>query len=182
MYNFKHLYGPEHFIPAPNSSNKFWSILFGYMEKYSKTGDSLLLVAEPKEVLPVFKEKFKLSKIDTLGYSGEKGKDYEVDLNIQDSLLIARGLREYNFVFSQALLEHICRPSIAIENMVDALKPEGYLILHTHNTEMPYHAFPIDCCRFYKDFFFDLCKYIDIEVVEYDEWGRNIFVCYRKLN
>lgn len=180
MYNFKHLYGPEHFIPAPNSSNKFWSILFGYMEKYKKERSSLLLIAEPGRVKRIFRERFSPIIVDSTGYSGKKGRNYKVNLNVPDSLTDVC-VRDYDFVFSQALLEHVCRPSVAIENMVDALKPEGYLILHTHNTEMPYHAFPIDCCRFYKDFFFDLCKYIDIEVVEYDEWGRNIFVCYRKL-
>jgi hypothetical protein len=175
MGNFKCFYGPEHFTPAPNSSGKFWNVLMGYMGQYSKTGDSLLLVAEPKECCPLF-YRYNLSFIDNLGYSGEKGCEYKVDLNV-----IAQIIYQYNIVFSQALLEHVCRPSVAIENMVNLTLPGGYIMIHSHNPEMPYHGFPHDCCRFFKDFFIDLCKYLPVEMVEYDEWGRNIYTCYRKL-
>lgn len=175
MKNFEHLYGMRHYIDADNLSKGFHGVLFGYLEKYADPEDKMLLVGENKSVIPVFRERVSVGKIDTLGYSGEKGENFSVDLNIKHEYA-----PEYDIVFCQALLEHLCRPSIAIENMANLTKYAGIIIIHTHNIKMKYHGFPGDCCRFFKDFFVDLQKYINIKLREYDEWDEQIFVCYQK--
>ena len=162
----------KHYIPANNSSKGFHGILFQYILKYMEAFDLLLLVTEPDSVIPVFKKEFPELSI----YNLDCERD-EVDLNRLNNY----DGTYYNMILAQAVLEHVSRPSVVIENLVYHLHSNGYLFLHTHNTKMKYHNYPIDCCRFYKDFFIDLQKYIGVELVEYDEWDKHIFVAYRRI-
>lgn len=175
MKNFTNYYGYEHYIPANNLSKGFHGVLFAYLKQYHKANDQLLLIAENEAVLPVFNSYFPALDITCQGYGGEKGEEFH-DLNIHRAYM-----PQYNLVLSQALLEHICMPCVAIRNMADLLHKEGYIFIHTHNLKMGYHAFPVDCVRFHKDFFVELQKYIPIKLIEFDEWAEHIFICYQKL-
>jgi len=90
------------------------------------------------------------------------------------------GLWDIACVMSQALLEHVCRPSIAIENMLRMTEPGGVVILHTVNPECGYHAFPIDCVRFFPDFWADLAKYLPFELLWFKEHHQNHFAAMRR--
>jgi SAM-dependent methyltransferase len=57
----------------------------------------------------------------------------------------------FDSVICQAVLEHVKDPVAAVKNMVSALKRGGLLYLHSHGPAFPYHAYPIDCYRFYRD-------------------------------
>lgn len=50
-------------------------------------------------------------------------------------------------IFSQATLEHIERPWVAVHSMAAMLKPSGLLYLNTHQT-FPIHGYPNDYFRF----------------------------------
>ncbi len=175
--DFEQFYGG--YITADNLSLGFHQILFEYMKHYKKKDDIFLLVGENNKVFPVFLKHFPGHYWNYLGYDGNNGEKYDLDLNV--SLEFAPST-QFNFVFCQALLEHVCRPSIVIENLRQFTKKDGYIILHTHNFKQPYHAYPIDCCRFYKDFFYDICKYVPLEVIEYNEWEQHIFVVWKRIN
>lgn len=180
MYNFKHLYGYDHYIPADNLSKGFHGVLFGYLKKYHNLNQSILLAGENKQVEPIFSY-YSYEKISYLSYYGNIGEKYEIDLNLPISLRDRVKIKDHDIVFCQALLEHTCRPSIVIENLARMTVDNGYILLHTHNRNMGEHKFPVDCCRFLPDFFTELQKYLPIEMVEYDEWDEHVFVCYRKV-
>ena len=175
MKNYSYAYGMENYIPANNLSKGFHGILFEYLKEWTDPQDNILLIGENEDVIPVFKERLKYGKIDTMGYNGEKGETYNIDLNILQEFK-----EGYHIIFSQALLEHLCRPSVAIENMVNLCYYGGCIILHTHSPLFPYHAYPVDCCRFHKDYFKEMEKYLPVIIRAYDEWDNHIFVCYQK--
>ncbi len=156
-------------IVAENESGGFHGILFDYLRSYARAGQSVKLVSETEKVLTTFKDHF-----DLLNFECEN----KLDLNI---LHKCKAKDKVDVVFAQAVLEHVCRPSIVIENFCNMVKVDGHIILHTHNRHMEHHAFPIDCCRFFKDFFVDLCKYLPVELMEYHEWDRHIAVCYKRI-
>lgn len=173
MNNFKHLYGMQHYIPAQNSSQGFHGVLFGYIEKYIKEGNSILLISEPEKVIPVFKERF-----PDAGYISNRehtGGAY-TDLNIEKEYCADRA----DIILCQAVLEHICNPFGAIHNLRRMTNKNGYIFIHTHNIKMQYHAYPIDCLRYYKDFFVNITEYINLKLIEYDEWNEHIFIAYQK--
>lgn len=158
-------------IEADNESGGFHGELFDYLKQYGKQDGSVYLVSETEKVIPVFQDYFP----EITFVIAEKF----VDLNVLQPTFKTKS--KVDVVFAQALLEHICRPCVAIENFCGMVKSGGYIILHTHNNNMGYHAYPVDCCRFFKDYFVALCKYLPVKVSEYDEWNEHIAVCYRRV-
>lgn len=164
-------------ISAPNSSHGFHYQLFNYIDKYINPGGDIFLVSEPTEVIPVFQEHFPNAKhIDILPCEGEHGETF-VDLCVPINSLDWR----FDIVLSQATLEHVCRPSIFIENLVGFTKIGGHVVIHTHNPKMAEHKWPYDCVRFLKDFWFSLEEYIPAKVVEYEEEDVHLFVVYERI-
>jgi len=167
-------------MKAPNLSHFFWTILFDFARKY-RQGDDTWVVAEPKAVLPMFKRELPGCNPVLLQTSGKRGERYDTDLNI-----LRDYEKQFDIVFSQALLEHVCRPSIVLENFTRATKPGGIIVLHTHRPGRAFHPYPVDCVRFFKDFFTEMQKYLPIELIEYIEHpstgpkSYHVFVAYRK--
>lgn len=176
MFNFKNYYGMDHFIKSPNLSGGFHGLSFQYIKKYFKENNSMLLIAENSQVNDTFKAHFPSIQVVNLGYEGSVGQKYHIDLNKEQIFV-----NSYDMVFSQALLEHVCNPVQCVKNMANLCKTDGYIFIHTVNSQMPLHRYPIDCLRFYEDWFKDICNYLPIELVEYDEWGAHCFAAYKKL-
>lgn len=162
-------------IPAPNLSKGFHQVLLGMLMKWAPSKKALL-IAENPEVVPAVKGAVGDDwQLDCLGYKGLVGESYEVDLNVLQDFPTT-----YPAVMSQALLEHVSRPSVAIENMIRMVDPGGVVILHTVNPGCGYHAFPIDCVRFFPDFWRDLAQYIPYELLWFREDVLNHFVAMRR--
>jgi hypothetical protein len=165
----------HYYIPAPNVSSGFHAIELEYLRFYG-IGKTCILVAEPAEVIPVFKEHFIDTDFYTTTYYGPKHDIYEWDLNI----LFDYG-KTFDSVLSQATLEHVCRPSIMIENLVNLCTIGGTIVVHSVGPKCLEHRIPIDCVRFLRDFYYDLEKYLPIKVLAYTESGPHQFVAYRKI-
>ncbi len=176
MNKFDKYCGMHAWIPAPNLSNGFHGILFQYIKEYYQDRNSLLMIAENDNVNNIFEREFRNISINNNSYSGSKGEQF-IDLNIK-----LNWESKFDFVLSQALLEHVCRPCIALENMVDATKIGGKIIIHTQNAQMGYHAVPIDCLRFFKDWFVDMQKYLPIKLIAWNEFGPHLFCMYERIN
>lgn len=166
---------PHRYIPAKNASSGFHGILFEMIREYKTDGD-ILLLSEPPEVIPLFQEAFPGTNFVTTSYSGQLCENFEFDLNI-----FTTSNKKYDIVFSQATLEHISRPSIAIENMLERTKVNGHVIIHTVGPLCPLHRLPIDCVRFMRDFYYDLENYLPGKVVVYSESGMHQFIIYQRI-
>lgn len=172
---FEQFCNMDSYISAPNLSNGFHGILFEYINKYYKSRDSILLIAENNNINYIFKNRFPGIIIYNNEYEGNIGQKF-TDLNVSGALS-----GSFNFVFSQALLEHICRPDIALENMVNVTTIGGHIIIHTQNPQMAYHKCPVDCLRFFKDWFIEMQKYLPIKLVEWNEFGPHMFCVYERV-
>lgn len=186
--NFKYVEGRDYSDPMSVSGNVpkrglgdgWHGVLIDYIEKYRGYDKkmNIALIAESKEACEDLNKLFKNSNIDNIvDYQDKKtGIDFDIDLNIKQNFSA-----KYDIVLTQALLEHIVNPFMAIENFSDLLIDNGLLVLHTHNIKMQYHPYPIDCIRFYKDFFENITQYIDLELLEYLEASCHIFCVYRRI-
>ncbi len=173
--NLEHLMTQPH-VKAPNLSGGFHRVLFEMMSKWAPSKKALL-IAENPDVIPSVKGALGQDwEIECLGYQGKTGETYDIDLNVRQDFE-----KVYPVVLSQALLEHVCRPSIAIENMISMLEIGGVLVIHTHGPEAGYHAFPVDCVRFMHDFWTDLTKYIPYELLWFGETGPHHFAAMRRI-
>lgn len=148
-------------ISAPNLSACFLSLTLNLLDFYMPKGDCLL-VGENPEVIPVLQPLFPDLNFFTFGYSGDLGQIPNQDFNI-----LFEPSRAYDVVLCQSCLEHVCRPSIFLENMNNLCKIGGYSISTTHGPLCPLHGVPIDCSRFLRDFFISLCDYVPMRLVAY---------------
>lgn len=69
-----------------------------------------------------------------------------------------------DFIFSQATLEHVHDPFGALKNMSNSLLSEGRIYLHTHGPDCKLHRYPVDCCRFFPDFFKVAAQKLDLTI------------------
>ena len=144
------------FFSAPNISSGFWSIELDMLEAYG-VGKSLVLVAEPEAVIPRLRGRFPgVEDVQVLPYWGDKGETFKYDLCTPFEYP-----QKFDSALCQATLEHIPRPATAIENMLRLLNPEGILVLHTVGPGSPYHRYPVDCLRFWPDFYPEVTKYLN---------------------
>ncbi|MGB0747781.1 MAG: hypothetical protein ACPGO3_03455 [Magnetospiraceae bacterium] len=79
-------------------------------------------------------------------------------------------------VISHAIIEHLIDPFGHLRDLIGLLAPGGHLIVHTAMPGFPYHRYPVDCFRFYPDWFEEVAdrfhltvrdKYIGDEQIVY---------------
>lgn len=58
-----------------------------------------------------------------------------------------------DYVVSHAMLEHLINPYNHVRDCYSLLVPGGSLILHSVIPGFQYHRFPVDCIRFFPDWF-----------------------------
>jgi len=130
--------------------------------------DSIVALTEPEECKIVLSKLLKESYIDCI--------PFPPDLNI-----LSEWPKKYSITILQAVLEHVCRPSVCLENLVKLTKKDGLICVHTHPPgTIGYHGYPIDCCRFYSDFFVENQKYIPYEIIKIEQFDQHIF-CIAKV-
>jgi hypothetical protein len=164
-------------FPKSGLGGGFHGVLLDYIEQFkTKDAKTMLLIAESFEAAKELNKAFSWAEISNLvDYSDKKlGSDYDIDLNIKQNFE-----SKYAIILSQALLEHICNPFMAIENFADLLHDGGLIVLHTYNYKIPYHAYPIDCVRFYRVWFYNLPNYLPIKV-QFLEADVHMFCVYKK--
>lgn len=143
-------------IPMPNRSKFYHGVLLDWCRHFGIKGNVLLVGENGKNGGPVgaqFKQRFPaIERIETLDL---EDADHICDLTVTVSL----GEQKWEFVICQAVLEHVFDPVQAIRNMV-GMVDEGYVLIHTHGPEYPEHKHPVDCIRFLRDFFLQVCDKI----------------------
>lgn len=59
-------------------------------------------------------------------------------------------------IVSHAMLEHLIDPCRHVLDCFGLLRPQGFLVLHSVMPGFQYHRFPVDCLRFFPDWFEEL--------------------------
>jgi SAM-dependent methyltransferase len=83
---------------------------------------------------------------------------------------------KFDVIISQAMLEHLLDPYRHVTDLSGMLNPGGHLILHTHIPGFSYHRHPIDCLRFYPDWFEEVAKRLNLSVS--DRYIGDLRICY----
>lgn len=91
-------------------------------------------------------------------------------------------VEKYDWVVTQATLEHVVDPVAAIRTMLSVLKDGGYLYMHSVGPAFGYHQHPIDCYRFHKDVLFAWAELFDVELLDIHWHASHWFTAYRKKN
>jgi len=70
-----------------------------------------------------------------------------------------------DLIASHAMIEHLINPYRHVMDCHDLLNPGGHMIFHTVIPGFQYHRYPIDCLRFFPDWFEEIAKRLGAEVV-----------------
>jgi SAM-dependent methyltransferase len=160
------------YFPVDNQSRGYHGIEKQWWDVYASKSPKVLLVGEDEKAAVSFNAIYPEWKITTLDkyLEGEHTDLCSADLGIFDLILC------------QATLEHVHDPFGAMENMARSLNDNGILVVHTHAPEFPYHAFPVDCFRFMKDWWYSLPEYLPLDLLElFMVDNRHVFTCYRRV-
>ena len=184
-FNLENEYWVGGLYKAPNLSSGFHGILKQWWEYYcSNTDKIVLLVAENIDVKKQLQELYPNWIIHICDYYPELQSGNNIDIVGDICEFGSIPENTYDLIVSQANLEHIYDPYGAMINIFNGLKKGGFVISHTHPPGMGYHAFPHDCIRFMKDWWYLVEKHskIPVELMELYQTHNdaNVFSCYRK--
>ncbi len=73
-------------------------------------------------------------------------------------------LPKVNLIASHAMIEHIIDPYKHVSDCYNLLKPGGHMIFHTVMPGFQYHRYPVDCFRFFPDWFEEIAKRLDAQI------------------
>lgn len=109
----------------------------------------LLLPGEYKRVTPAYTEWLGIdaTQVVTAGLGG----DVDVDWNFEEDP--PAGIGPFSLIVSQAMIEHLLDPYKHIRDLYSLLDDGGSMIIHTVTPGFKYHRHPVDCCRFFPDWF-----------------------------
>ena len=100
--------------------------------------------------------------------------DYELDPT-------GVGKKKFKLIISQATLEHLIDPYKHICDLIDLIDYDGYLVVHTVLPGFFYHRFPIDCFRFYPDWFETISVKRNLEIIDKQISAFSITYQFQKL-
>jgi hypothetical protein len=120
----------------------------------------LFLPGEPGVVVPTYAEWLGVdrSQMTTAGLS----EDVDVVWNFEDDP--PAGLGPFSLIVSQAMIEHLIDPYKHARDLYSLLGEGGNLIIHTVVPGFGYHRYPVDCVRFFPDWFEEVADRLGAEI------------------
>lgn len=89
--------------------------------------------------------------------------DMDVEWNYEQSP--PENIGQFDCIVSQSMLEHLLDPFKHIQDSIELLNSGGVLIIHTMMPGFNYHRHPVDCLRFYPDWFEEIAKRHALKIV-----------------
>lgn len=181
-YKFKKIYGDFGFgknykksrIKGLDSESR---IIYGAIVEFIHTIKppikTLLLPGENNSIKKVYHDEFSIPNVTNAGIL--EGMDYFWDFEKD-----APDMGKFQLIVSQAMLEHLINPYKHVKDLSDLLENGGYLIVHSEMPGFLYHRYPIDCQRFYPDWFEEMGKRLNLRIVLKNICDGHIFYMYCK--
>ena len=138
-------------LNLPNESKFYHGELIQWVIDFQPGTKDILLAGEERIIGNALSSIWKPRTLTTAGFG-----DVDIPWDFDHSPPIER---RFDIIVSQAILEHITEPSKHLRDLWSLLEPQGILIVHTVMPGYGYHKYPIDCQRFYPDFFEAMEKY-----------------------
>ena len=179
-YRFAELYGDFNFGKSfdrqaikglAQESGKIYGGIIRFLQSLPKSPTNLFLPGENNAVKPVYADllNIPLEKIITAGILDDMDVqwNFEADPPVQT---------QYDCIISQSMLEHLIDPYKHVRDCASLLQPGGHMILHTMMPGFNYHRYPVDCMRFYPDWFEEVAKRLSLTVA--DKYIHNARITY----
>ncbi len=160
-------------LGLPNESKFYHGQIMHWVRHLAPS--TILLAGEEMDVAPIIGNEVGASLVETAGLHGA---NYLWDFNLTPPQ--ALGPMRYDMVITQAIFEHILNPYMYLSFLALLTGPGGHVVIHTHTPGFPYHKFPIDCLRYYPDWFEAVGPHFNLEVVGIVSDSAHLFINYRR--
>jgi SAM-dependent methyltransferase len=160
---------------VPNESGQIRGELVYLLDGIRSSVKSLLLPGEKNIIKPIFAELLGIpvAAITTAGLAEDM--DWQWDFEKPPP-----GFGQFDCIVSQAMLEHLIDPYMHMRDLEKHLAPAGYLIVHSVTPGFDYHRYPVDCVRFFPDWFEEVGKRLKLDVEKKFFDRGHITYMYRK--
>jgi SAM-dependent methyltransferase len=164
-YNAKHIRGLK------KESGVIRGVIVDNVEKFESRVQRVLLPGEYNADKNQYSKMIGIH-IDNILTAGIGG-DMDYEWNFEDD---PPEMGEFDLIISQAMLEHLLNPYKHVADLSKMLNPGGKLILHTHIPGFGYHRYPVDCLRFFPDWFEETASRLTLNVL--DRYIGDLRICY----
>jgi SAM-dependent methyltransferase len=136
----------------------------------------MLLPGEYNAVKPIYAGAFGLAaeRIVTAGLHPDMDHRWNYE---QDP---PAGLGPFDCIVSQAMIEHLVDPYRHLRDCAGLLAPGGHLVVHTVLPGFTYHRHPVDCLRFFPDWFEEVGRRLGLAVADRVIHDGHIVYKYRR--
>ena len=158
-----------------NESKQVFGMVVQFIRNIDVPIDLMLLAGESSSAKPIYSSITGISpnNITTAGLHEDADRKW----NFED---YPPRLSKFDCIVSHAVLEHLIDPYRHVSDLVSLLEPRGHLVVFTVAPGFPYHRHPIDCFRFFPDWFEAVAQRLDLEVC--DRFFGDERVVYRFRN
>lgn len=127
----------------------------------AQPADVLLLAGDRNSAKPAYARITGIPerRIYTAGLHDEMDYRWNYDLAPPDTM------PQVALIASHAMLEHLTDPYLHLSSCYRLLSPGGHAIIHTVMPGFQYHRHPVDCLRFYPDWFEGVALRLGAQVV-----------------
>jgi len=136
----------------------------------------MLLAGEDNKVKKSYSDLMKLPEETFVTAGLGKGGDFEWDFDGVPS----DKLGKFDVIVSHAMIEHLVDPYCHVKSLIHLLEPGGIVIVDTVMPGFPYHRYPVDCVRFFPDWFMEVAKRNHVEIYDQFIAEDHIVFTYRK--
>lgn len=184
---FAEIYGDFHYaddyghlgVATPVNESKAVRGDVVYLMHAAKPGKGdILLAGEPVAVKPMYASLLGLNEAAIFTAGLNDGDDW--CWNYEQAPPEDLAARPFDLVISQAILEHLLDPYRHIRDCASLLAPGGRLLVHTVMPGFMYHRHPIDCVRFYPDWFETVAQRLGLSIEAKIINDSHILYLYKK--
>ena len=123
--------------------------------------EQILLAGEPPAVVEAYCSWLSVDKSQITTAGLDQGADVHWDFDQP----APSSFGPFELVISQAMIEHLVDPFGHVAAVYGVLAPGGVLVVQTVIPGFHYHRYPVDCVRFYPDWFERVAERVGAEVV-----------------
>lgn len=158
-----------------NESKQVFGMVVRTIRAIDEPVESMLLAGEAASAKPVYASIAGITaeKITTAGLHGDADHQW----NFEEA---PPEIGRFQCVVSHAILEHLIDPYGHIRDLGNLVEPGGHLIIFTVSPGFPYHRHPIDCMRFFPDWFETIAERLSLEIVDRYYGSERIMYRFRK--
>lgn len=158
-----------------NESSQIFGLVVQTIKDIEQPVDSLLLAGEAAAAKPMYSSIANIAreKIKTAGLHADADHMWNFEESPPD-------MGRFHCIVSHAILEHLIDPYGHFRTLCDLLLPGGHLVIFTVTPGFPYHRYPIDCMRFFPDWFETVAERTGLEIADRYFGSERVMYRFRK--